>query len=214
MSNEAVVLLHGIARTKYSMKAIEKSLIKEGYQVWNIDYPSRKKHIADLATFVFNEITARSQDNNTILHFVVYSTGAIIVRELLAKHTLLAIGNIVMLAPPNQGSEVADFLDKYWLYRYFYGPAGSELTTYHAKSNPFPKMQHTCGVIAGNFCLDPFSYFILPRPHDGKVTIQSTKLEGMTDHIVLPCSHTFIITNKKVIEQIQYFLKHRKFYLT
>ncbi|MBS0290317.1 MAG: hypothetical protein JSS07_09845 [Proteobacteria bacterium] len=211
MKKEYVVLLHGIARTKRSMHTLEKALLKEGYHVLNIDYPSRKKTITEIAPIIFDEINRLSQEREGMMHFVAYSMGCLILRELLAKYPITNIGNVVLLAPPNQGSEVADFLKDNLLYKHFYGPAGNELTTDFALKNPFPKIQHTFGVIAGNVCLDPISYFILPKDNDGKVTIESTKLEGMSDHIVLPCSHTFIMSNKAAINQVKYFLKNRKF---
>lgn len=213
MSKEAIVLLHGIARSSRSMSVLEKALGKEGYTIWNINYPSTKKTIAEIADFVFKEIQNASPEGISKLHFVAYSMGCLIVRALLAKYTFTTpIGYTVMLAPPNQGSEVADFLKNNKLYQYFYGPAGQELTTQVAKENPFASMQYPFGVIAGNVCLDPISYFILPKGHDGKVTIESTKLEGMLDHIVLPCSHTFIMNNIAVIEQVKYFLKEGRFF--
>ena len=211
MKKEIVVLLHGIARTKRSMYAMEKALLKEDYQVLNIDYPSRKKNIAEITKFIFDKLNRLSQQNENRLHFVAYSMGCLIVRELLAKYPIANIGNIVMLAPPNHGSEVADFLKNNFLYKHFYGPAGLELTTHFATNNPFPKMQYVFGVIAGNICLDPISYFILPKGNDGKVTIESTKLEGMSDHIVLPYSHAFIMMHPTVINQVKFFLRNRRF---
>lgn len=211
MKTETVVLLHGIARTKHSMNAMEKALLKDGYQVLNIDYPSRKKPISELATIILNEINSSPVIGDNKIHFVVYSMGCLILREMLAKSSIINIGNIVMLGPPNHGSEVADFLKNNYIYKHFYGPAGQELTTDYARHTPFPKMRQAFGVIAGNICLDPIAYFILPKGNDGKVTIESTKLEGMTDHIVLPCSHTFLMSNAAVIKQIKYFLKHRTF---
>lgn len=211
MKNDIVVLLHGIARTKRSMKTLEKAFLKEGYQVINIGYPSRKKHIQDITPLVFDEINKFTQATNGKMHFVAYSMGCLVVRELLARHPIANIGNIVLLAPPNHGSEVADFLKDNFLYQYFYGPAGYELTTHFARQNPFPSIPYPFGVIAGNVCLDPISYWVLPKGNDGKVTIESTKLEGMRDHLVLPCSHTFIIYNKTAIEQTSYFLKNSQF---
>lgn len=211
MKTETVVLLHGIARTKRSMNALQNALLNDGYQVLNIDYPSRKKRICELASTILDEINRSTKISENIIHFVVYSMGSLILRELLAKSPIINIGNIVMLAPPNHGSEVADFLRDNYLYKHFYGPAGQELTTEHARKTPFPKIQHAFGVIAGNVCLDPLSYFILPKGNDGKVTIESTKLEGMLDHIVLPSSHTFIMSNPAVIKQVKHFLKHRAF---
>ncbi len=211
MQKEIVILLHGIARTSRSMRTIEKALVRNGYQVFNIDYPSRKKTVAELSAFVFEKIKNLSLDKTKTIHFVTYSMGCLVLRELLANHPITVKGRIVFLGPPNHGSEVADFLKSFFLYRWFYGPAGQELTTHHANINPFAKLSHPFGVIAGSLCLDPICYFILPKPHDGKVSVNSTKLEGMVDHITLSTSHTLMITNKKVIDYILTFLEKGKF---
>ena len=44
---EAVILLHGLGRTKHSMSKIEKNL-KEEYDVYNIGYASLKYKIEEL----------------------------------------------------------------------------------------------------------------------------------------------------------------------
>ncbi len=208
--NELVIILHGIARTSRSMHKIEKALLSAGYDVMNVDYPSRKEPINVLAEIVYEKIKQSAQKAERT-HFVCYSTGCLVLRELLAKHSLNNVGHIVFLGPPNQGSEVADFLQNNFLYRWVYGPAGLELTTKQAKEKPFPLLAYPFGVIAGNCCLDPICHFILPKGNDGKVSIESTKLSGMTDHIVLNASHTFMITNKSVIKQTLHYLAQGSF---
>ncbi|MGD9592637.1 MAG: esterase/lipase family protein [Candidatus Berkiella sp.] len=103
MKNELVILLHGIARTSRSMRTIEKALIKHGYRVANIDYPSRKATIAQLTAYVDEKIKALSIDENTTVHFVTYSMGCLILRELLAHYPIKPSGRIVFLGPPHQG---------------------------------------------------------------------------------------------------------------
>jgi pimeloyl-ACP methyl ester carboxylesterase len=210
MQKETVVLLHGIGRTKRSMKALEKALSQDGYNVINIDYPSRKQSTNTCAKSIVDEIKKFCGPEDKI-HFVAHSMGAIIVRQLLAAEPIANIGNIVLLGPPNHGSEIADFLHQWVLYKQFYGPAGQELTTIYAQKTPFPAISQSFGVIAGNLCLNPFSVWILPTKSDGIVTIESTKLSGMLDHIVLSCTHSFMMMNKKVIDQVLFFLKNSKF---
>jgi hypothetical protein len=210
MNQETVILLHGIARTKQSMNTLARALEKQGARVINIGYPSTKMNIANITHLVHQEIQTQLQANERV-HFVGYSMGCLILRQLLAQFAVQNMGNIVLIAPPNHGSQVADFLENNFLYRYFYGPAGLELTTSFAKNSPFPSLVHPFGVIAGNLCIDPLCYFLLPKGHDGKVTIESTKLDGMKDHITLKTSHTFIIHNPVVIAQVIHFLKHQQF---
>jgi len=212
--DQLVVLLHGIARTSLSMKPIEKTLLKKGYATLNIHYPSRSNTIENLASFVYQQILDDARFNKQPLHFVTHSMGGLVVRALLNKHPLETVQRIVMLGPPNQGSEVADLIHPYQPFKAFYGPALSELTTMRAKQNPFATIPSQCelGVIAGSFNIDPICYFILPKGHDGKVTIKSTQLSGMKDHLILPSGHSFMMYNPKVLEQISYFLAHGHFF--
>ncbi len=210
-NNNMVVLLHGIGRTYRSMRQLEKALSQVGYHVINIDYPSRKKNISGLVLDVYQQLQKYVNQPGNTVHFVTHSMGGLVLRGLLSQYELNNVGRIVMLAPPNQGSEVADFLKTNVLYKLFYGPAGQELTTLAAKTHPIPKKNFEFGIIAGDRCLDPISYFLLPGKHDGKVTIESTKLQGMTDHIVLAANHTSIMSNKKVIHQVITFLTQGKF---
>lgn len=210
--DQLVVLLHGIARTSLSMRPIEKTLEKKGYATLNIHYPSRTNTIDHLATFVYQKIRQPAQEHPSV-HFVTHSMGGLVVRALLSQHTLANVHRIVMLAPPNQGSEVADFIHPYFPFKAFYGPALNELTTAHAKQKPFAAIPKDCelGVIAGSFNIDPICYFLLPKGHDGKVTIKSTQLPGMKDHVVLPSGHSLMMYNPKVLEQITYFLANGHF---
>lgn len=212
METEYVILLHGIARTYRSMQKIEQALTKSGYRVLNIDYPARKKTIHECAAWVYPKVRAFAEGAPGKIHFVTHSMGGLVVRELLGNFHLTALGRIVMIAPPNHGSEVADCVKNWFFYRQFFGPAGQELTTTFAKTQPFPQLQSSFGVIAGNRCWDPITYFMLPPENDGRVTVKSTELAHMRDHLVVPCTHPFIMKNGDVIKQIHAFLKEGQFY--
>ena len=49
----------------------------------------------------------------------------------------------------------------------------------------FPPVDYPVGIIAGNRSIDPISSVFLPKPHDGRVSVENTKLDGMADHIVI-----------------------------
>ncbi|MGE3318380.1 MAG: esterase/lipase family protein [Candidatus Berkiella sp.] len=212
-SDQLVVLLHGIARTSLSMRPIEKTLERKGYSTLNIHYPSRTNTIDNLATFVYEKMREHPLEHQSV-HFVTHSMGGLVVRALLTQHAIANVSRIVMLAPPNHGSEVADFIHLYQPFKAFYGPALSELTTLRAKQHPFAAIpsQYELGVIAGSFNIDPICYFMLPKGHDGKVSIKSTQLPGMKDHLILPSGHSFMMYNPKVLEQITYFLANGHFF--
>jgi len=201
--NETVVLLHGIFRTSRSMRGLEKYLSGKNYQVININYPSTHHPLEELVKIIHKQIPQSS-----IVHFVGYSLGALLIRAYLAKYRPENLGRVVMYGPPNKGSEVADFLKNFLLYKKLYGPAGQQLITkQNAIAHIFAPVDYELGIIAGNRTIDPICYFILPRPNDGKVSIISTKLDGMKEHIVIPATHTFFPQNKKAWELTYKFLK-------
>lgn len=212
-TKNVVVLLHGIARSSRSMRSLEKALRKENYQILNLNYPSCKKDLIAIAAEVFQPLHPYHNNPNFTLHFVSHSMGGLVIRKLLTLYPIHNIGRVVMIAPPNQGSEVADFLKNNILYKKFFGPAGQQLTTSYAQTDLFEQEGVEIGVIAGCKVLDPFSHFILRGMHDGRVTVASTKLKGMRDHIIIAATHTFITYHRETVQQTLHFLKQARFAL-
>lgn len=219
MEKDYVVLLHGIARTAKSMRKIERALQVAGYETINIDYPSRKYSIEHLTDhYITKEIDKHYIDHARPIHFVTHSMGSLILRRYLESHKLEKLGRVVMLAPPNKGSEVVDYLKNNPLYKFVYGPAGQQLGT-DAKSfarqmSHTDKKQPICevGIIAGGFSINPLtSKFMLKGKDDGTVSVESTKLDTMCDHIIVKTTHLMIVKNRKVILQILSFLKEGHF---
>lgn len=210
-SQECVVLLHGLARTKDSFTKFEKVLSEKGYTVFNIDYESRKYPIQKLVQQIFKP-NLIEDSKCTYLHFVTHSMGGIIVRYYLSQHNLPNLGKVVMLGPPNQGSEVVDYLKNVSLFQWINGPAGSELGT---DSLSVPKLLDSAhfqlGIIAGSLSINWINSLLIPGKDDGKVSVESTKLNGMKDHITLATTHPMMMKNKEVIRQTLYFLRNGKF---
>ncbi len=212
LAAEHVIVLHGIARTSSSMDKLASALEKEGYTVHNINYPSTDHDITALTEYVHKQTAPLWKNKKDTVHFVGYSMGCIITRAFIAKYKPTHLGRVVMLGPPNQGSEVADFWKNNPLFKRAYGPAGQELTTaINSVPNTLPKVTYPVGVIAGTSTIDPISSVIIPGEDDGKVSVQSTRLKGMKDHITIAASHTFIMTNAEAIKQTTHFLKKGKF---
>jgi triacylglycerol esterase/lipase EstA (alpha/beta hydrolase family) len=210
-ASEYVILLHGLARTNVSMLAMQKAISHAGYKAINYHYPSREYTIAELAEIAISEALAQCE-SATKIHFVTHSMGGILVRQYLRQHKIEKLGHVVMLGPPNKGSELVDLLADLPGFKTVNGPAGMQLGTKDLSvPNSLGPVDFSLGVVAGTQTINLILSSFLPKPNDGKVSVESTKVEGMTDHIELPATHPFMMWNPDVIEQVLFFLKHGRF---
>lgn len=211
-ARETVVLLHGLGRTRQSMVRLEKHLSREGFHTVNLDYASRQYPVEQLAMQVAAHLNTLSLQSDAPVHFVTHSLGGILVRWLHHQKRTFSIGRVVMLAPPNQGSEVVDRLRHLPFFSRIMGPAVLELGTDRGGGGSrLGPAEFEVGVIAGNQTLNPLFSLWIPGPDDGKVSVESAKIEGMRDFFVVPASHAFIMNRQAVLEQVVYFLRNGRF---
>jgi pimeloyl-ACP methyl ester carboxylesterase len=209
---DTVVLLHGLGRTRLSMNRMAKRLQKQGYEVMNIGYRSTRHGVAELAGRLHQELQTRRADGASRIHFVTHSFGGIVVRAYLKEYRPSNLGRVVMLSPPNQGSELADRFRNNWFYRAFAGPSGQELGTQHSSTpNALGAVDFPLGVIAGDRSLNPLFSAWIPGPDDGVVSVSRARTEGMSDFLVVPRIHTFIMRSSKVTGQVVHFLENGEF---
>lgn len=212
-SDETVIILHGIARSSAHMAPLANYLMHEGYEIINLDYPSTNLPLTALIKNVASQLENVSLNSRSKVHFVGYSMGGLIIRGYLNKYPPKNLGRVLLLGTPNKGSEVADFWKSNYFYQKIFGPAGQELTTDYsnALNEILGEVNYELGIIAGTSTIDPFSSYLLPKPNDGKVSVESTKVKGMSAHIMLPVSHTFFPSNSLVKQQTVMFLKEGHF---
>ncbi len=195
------------------MNKMQEALEDEGFKTCNIDYPSTQHRISILAQeHIVPKIKACVGNIDSSIHFVTHSMGGILVRYF-ARHALISpMGRVVMLSPPNQGSEVVDALGDTWFFEFINGPAGRELGT-DTGSMPLrlgpPNFE--VGIITGSRSINLILSLMIEGRDDGKVSVERAKLEGMKDFLVLPSTHPFIMRNEKAITQTIYFLNHGLF---
>ncbi|MDG1463077.1 MAG: alpha/beta hydrolase [Gammaproteobacteria bacterium] len=193
------------------MSKLAGSLSADGYQVINVDYPSTDFPIEELAaTYISPAIEQCSAYSE--VNFVTHSMGAILLRYWLKNSASVEIRRIVMLGPPNSGSQLVDKLDGVPGFFFLNGPAGLQLCTgADCMPKTLGRIEHETGVIAGSASFNPLYSSMLAGDDDGKVAIESARLEGMTDFIVLHHTHTWMMRASPVIEQVKYFLANGRF---
>lgn len=212
VSDNGVVLLHGIVRSRRSMRGLTRFLGAHGYRTLNLDYPSTRQPIEVIAAQIHPEIVPFARSIPGKLHFIGHSMGGLVIRSYLHRHRPQNLGCVVMLGTPNQGSEVADILKDRWAYRKFFGPAGQQLVTELTTADAlFGRIDYGLGVIAGSRSIDPISSLIIGDPNDGRVSIERTKIAGMADHTVVTVSHAFLPASKQVHRLVLEFLRQGRF---
>jgi pimeloyl-ACP methyl ester carboxylesterase len=210
---EIVILLHGLGRTHRSMAGMARYLERHGYRTLNLHYQSLKKPFSALAEDVAGMID-RSPEFHAAekVHFLTHSMGGIITRHYLAKHRHKIggrMGAVVMLGPPNGGSEIADAFHRLWPYKILFGPAGQQLSVAaHQDHLPGEVIDYKLGIIAGTIgWIYPDGQCILNGPHDGRVTVERTKHPAMADHVTVPVAHGFLMFSESVKKYVVNFLK-------
>jgi hypothetical protein len=209
-ASECVILLHGLARSAHSMDKMAERLTEQGYKVLNIDYPSRSYSIELLAEKTISD--ALTQCQGMSVSFVTHSMGGILVRQFLSNHTVKNLNKVVMLGPPNKGTEIVDKLGNIPGFHLVNGDAGMQLGTGALSvPNQLGKANFDVGIIAGTQSINLILSSLIPDTDDGKVSVESTKIDGMNDHIEMPTTHVFMMRNDAVIEQVIHYLQQGKF---
>jgi hypothetical protein len=208
-----VILLHGLGRRAASMEPMAQDLEARGFRVCNTGYPSTASVVEDLTDDYLQPAVQNCRNEGCqVIHMVAHSLGALMIRQYLQNRQLPAGSRIVMLSPPNQGSEVADTLGPWFFYRWILGPAGQQLgTAPDSLPNRLAPVDGSIGVITGNASWNLILSTIIPGPDDGKVAVERARLDGMDDFIVLPVTHTFIMQDAETMAQTAHFLEFGRF---
>lgn len=208
-SDECVVLVHGLWRSGFAMRSIASDLEDYGFHTVRIDYPSTKMEIPQLAEeFVPDGVKLCQQTGAEKIHLVTHSMGGILARQYLQNHKLPQGSRVVMLSPPNQGSDLSKkFHDSSW-YQWLVGPAGASLTQDDSGIiNQLLEIDEPVGVIAAyrSWSLWPESW--LSSPNDGTVSVKSMMLKEMDDLILVNSGHATMRYEEEIHHQIRHFIK-------
>jgi pimeloyl-ACP methyl ester carboxylesterase len=212
IAGETVILLHGLGRTPASMALLGRRLSDAGFQVVNLEYPSTRASLDALVERLDSSVVACCGGAGARTHFVTHSMGGILVRAYLGGLDVPFEGRVVMLSPPNQGSEIIDAFGDSPLLQAALGPAGSRLGTDSASiPRALGPAGFSLGVIAGSRGGTFLGSRLIPGPDDGTVGVSQTWVEGTDDFLVVPATHTFIMNRRDVAEAIIHFLRRGRF---
>lgn len=208
----SVVLVHGLGRTSRSLVVLEQRLQRAGFRVVSYDYPSTVEPIERLVDSLAMVVETCCPPSSAPVHFVTHSMGGVLVRALLRDSVPPHVGRVVMLSPPNQGSEIVDAFSPSPLLVSVLGPAGAALGT---DSLSVPQQLGPAlfplGIIAGNQSITRVGSRLIPGPDDGLVGVEQTRLEGADDFLVVPATHTTIMNRRDVAEAVIRFLLEGRF---
>jgi pimeloyl-ACP methyl ester carboxylesterase len=208
-SDHVVVLVHGMLGWKDRWAPMAAALRRQGFEVVDVNYPSTRASIEEHAEQLAEVIENLPEHER--LDFVTHSMGALIVRRLLAEHDEIEAHRVLMIAPPNHGLISADLLCDLFAYHLVYGPSGPELVTgARGLADRLPPPPCEFGVIAGGRPPGGFNPRI-PGDDDGLVEVESTRLEGMSDFLLVEALHTRILRRPEVVDAAVSFLRHGRF---
>ncbi len=212
-NNECVVLLHGLNRSWRAMRPMAEALQDAGYATANVDYPSQLGRIEELAPNAISlGVSACRETGADKVHFVTHSLGGILLRYENERAPIGDLGRVVMLGPPNQGSELVDRTKNWPGIEALSGPAGNQLGT-SADSIPssLGPVDFELGVIAGTGTINVLASAMLPDSDDGKVSLASTQVDGMNDFLVVDNSHRYLTRSKIAVRNTESFLRDGHF---
>lgn len=201
---DAVILLHGLWRSVWAMEPMAKYLNQHGYHTINVPYPSFTKPMEEIMQVVHQAVTQHG--GKRTIHFVTHSLGGIVTRKLLNELTPQQTGRVVMLAPPNQGSEIVDWLARCSPMKFGLGPAGMQLSSSQINAPSLPEQTDTA-IIMGKRSNIPFFRWLLDHDNDGIVSVERGKIDGMNEFHILDTDHTFIATDPRVMKKTVKFLQ-------
>ncbi len=194
-TREVVVLIHGLGRTKLSFTMMARALEREGFEVVTWGYSSTCCTVPEIGADLAESLSESVDDEHDKVHFVGHSTGNIVVRWLLEEEPPTRVGHVVMLAPPNGGSEMADRYADWFSWAL---PPLADLTTSESTASSLPaEVDHPVGIIAGQF--------------DNKVTVDEALAIDHDDYRVVGAAHTFIMNRPDVHAMTADFLRHGNF---
>jgi pimeloyl-ACP methyl ester carboxylesterase len=209
-NKEIIVLLHGLGRNNTSMWLLASRLEEAGYYVQRVGYSSLHQNPDEILKDISSQINQCCQRHAQSVHFVGHSLGGLMIRAYLQDNKVNKLGRVVLLGTPNKGTEAVDHFSDGWLIDLL-GPTARALGTGNESfPNSLQAPYYPVGIIAGerkNKLIDP----VIPGRDDGVVSIEATKIDAMTDFVIIETSHIMMRYDREVADQTIEFIKRGAF---
>ena len=208
---EIVILLHGYGMPGIVMAPLAWRLRRCGFATEIFPWHDMRATLRENAAALNDHIAKfRTELPTRKIHLVGHSLGGLLALRLLVDYPALLAnaGRVVMLGSPYHGSYVADTFSKHGLTRWL---LGKSVTQGILQDRPVWNGEFELGVIAG--CTRIGAGLILPglpRPHDGLITVEETRVQGST-HKILKINHVGMLVSAKVAQQTCEFLRNGRF---
>lgn len=209
-SSELVLLLHGLGRSNVSMWWLARHLEEAGYQVYPVGYSSIHSTPEEIIRDVSRQIQACCSREARTVHFVGHSLGGLLIRAYLQEHRLEPLGNVVLIGTPNKGIGMADRFRNNALVKFLLPVATALGTDAQSLPNRLDAPYYPVGVIAGFRRGERYENY-LPGQDDGLVTVESIRLEGMSDFVAVESGHSMLRYNGEAVRQTLFFLANGRF---
>ncbi|WP_407279168.1 alpha/beta fold hydrolase [Aromatoleum evansii] len=202
---ETVVLVHGLWMHGLVFGLLRRRLQRSGFVTHAWSYPSVRQGLAANAD-AFSRFLATLPGRS--IHLVGHSLGGIILASALARHPDPRVRRCVLMGPPWTGSRSATGLLRV--------PGMSALigrSLHDWLTAPRPALPGVdIGVISGSRPLGLAGLLVgLPRPHDGIVTVDETRVAGARDAVTLHVSHMEMLLSARCADQVLSFLRAGRF---
>jgi len=194
-----VVLVHGLWIGPRSMAGIARRLRKFGFDVAVFAWRTTRETPAQAAERLAGQLSAT---RGKVLHFVGHSMGGMVLAHLLRTYRPSRVGRVVLLGSPLSGSEAGRGV----IERHLGAILGAAATPLHEGGFEWPP-DVPLAIIAGvNRCGPGNILRRLPRPNDGTVTVEETRVRGVTPRL-LNVTHLGLLTSREVLRETAVFLR-------
>jgi pimeloyl-ACP methyl ester carboxylesterase len=208
-TGDYLVLVHGLSWFHDPIPTTTDFFARQGYFVVTLRYEARKVDaVADAVDVLRRAVARHCSDPKRRIHFLGHSLGAIIIRQFLDESPPPRLGRVVLMACPNRGTTLADLLQKVPSLKHIFGGAAAQLGT-RGDCVPFTlgSPRYAPGVIMGGRSMFPFLSPFVPGRDDGVVAVDSGRIDGMADFLVLPTTHTYLPRCENALFQAHCFFQ-------